>query len=96
MEREVKRNSRINDAKKLERDLRQCMKCRFFWGNDSRCISGDCIKKEKPVPLKITECTDCPYKQSNGYCFPCMKRILEKKKDKKYAVELIAVEDEDG
>lgn len=36
-----KSNSRDSDAeKKIEKDLKSCMKCHFFWGNDSRCITN--------------------------------------------------------
>lgn len=68
-----------NSNKKMERDLRECMHCHYFWGNDSRCRTSECIKKEPKQPVKVTECTDCPYKQSETYCFPCMKKILQKK-----------------
>ena len=36
------KNSKENNAKeKLERDLRSCMKCKYFWGNDNRCINNE-------------------------------------------------------
>ena len=69
--------------KKFDRDLKSCMKCHYFWGNDSRCMNSQCYKEKKaavkPEPKEVNECTDCPYKQSNSYCFPCMKKIMEKK-----------------
>lgn len=34
----------------LEKDLKSCMRCAFFY--------------------------DCPYRQSERYCFPCMKKLL--------------------
>ena len=43
-----KSNSRDSDAeKKIEKDLKSCMKCHFFWGNDSRCITNQCYKEKK-------------------------------------------------
>lgn len=26
----------------LEQEIRDCMKCRYFWGNSSRCIAEKC------------------------------------------------------
>lgn len=66
--------------KQLENDLRDCMKCKFFWGNAKRCIHSTCVKEEKRQKPKENECTNCPYKQSSGYCFPCMKKLLGHKK----------------
>ncbi len=52
--------------KKLESELKECMRCRFFWGNDSRCISKKCCKpknkKERRIP---EECQGCPYYSGN-------------------------------
>ncbi len=67
--------------RKISKDITECMRCRFFWGNDSRCINNSCIKdkEKKPKKEEKSECTDCPYKQSEGYCFPCMKKLLKRK-----------------
>ena len=62
--------------KQLETDLRACMKCKFFWGNANRCIHSTCVKEETKHKTKENECTDCPYRRSEGYCFPCMKKLL--------------------
>lgn len=79
-------NPKLNEAEKAERkfdrDLKSCMKCHYFWGNDSRCMNSKCYKEKtakNPEPKEKSECTDCPYKQSDSYCFPCMKKIMEKK-----------------
>ncbi len=73
--------------KKFDKDLKSCMKCHYFWGNDSRCMNSKCYKEQKivkkPEPQKVSKCTDCPYKQSELYCFPCMKEIVEKKANEK-------------
>ena len=56
-------NVRVQDAPKqsgiiaaqvkLEKDLRSCMRCEFFYGNNSQCLAKKCIKEEsKP---EITE-----------------------------------------
>lgn len=67
---------------KLEKDLRSCMRCKFFYGNSSQCLAKKCVKEEsKPeIMEQDTEniCFECPYRQSEKYCFPCMKRLLEK------------------
>lgn len=31
---------------KLERDLRSCMRCRFFYGNNRQCIAKKCVKQD--------------------------------------------------
>lgn len=70
----------LSPEAKLEKDLKQCMRCKYFWGNDSRCIRSKCYKEEKKLEVEKpkSECDDCPYKQGEGYCFPCMKKILGK------------------
>ena len=70
------------EQKRFDRELRECMHCRFFWGRNHRCTLNKCCKaqtsiaQEKVIPEK---CMGCPYKQSNDYCFPCMKDILNRK-----------------
>ncbi|MFQ9509646.1 MAG: hypothetical protein ACLRZ7_01610 [Lachnospiraceae bacterium] len=67
--------------RKFDRDLKSCMKCHCFWGNASGCLSSNCFKEKRKEPEKTvySECTDCSYKQGDGYCFPCMKKLLERK-----------------
>ena len=48
----------ISAQAKLERDLRSCMRCRFFYTE------------------REDMCFGCPYRQSERYCFPCMKKML--------------------
>lgn len=66
---------------KLERDLKSCMRCRFFHGNNRQCILKKCVKEEKKQP-EITEKEKqskgfgCPYPHLEGYCFPCMRDVL--------------------
>ena len=65
---------------KLEKDLRSCMRCKFFYGNNSQCLAKKCVKEEsKPeIMEQDTEdmCFECPYRRSEKYCFPCMRKIL--------------------
>lgn len=66
---------------KFERDLKDCMHCRFFWGSDSRCIKSRCCKPEKKGQAEMPEqCRGCPYYHGGGYCFPCMKNLLGEKR----------------
>lgn len=66
---------------KLERDLKSCMRCRYFHGNNRQCIAKECVKEEMKKP-EITEeekknkCYECSYPHTEGYCFPCMKELL--------------------
>lgn len=73
----------ITAEAKLERDLRSCMRCRYFYGNNSQCIAKKCIKEEmKKSEIaeeeKKSKCYECPYPHTEGYCFPCMKELLGK------------------
>lgn len=65
---------------KLEKDLRNCMRCKFFYGNNSQCLAKKRVKEEsKPEIMeqdKENMCFECPYRQSEKYCFPCMRKIL--------------------
>ena len=76
------KNSKENNAKeKLERDLRSCMKCKYFWGNDNRCINNKkCGSKNSTncnaYKPKDSKCIGCPYGKDSLYCFPCMKDLL--------------------
>ena len=69
-----------------EKDIKQCMQCRFFYGRSRQCIAKECVKKpQQKETVRNSQCTGCPYKQSEGYCFPCMKKLLggKKEEDKK-------------
>ena len=75
------KNSKENNAKeKLERDLRSCMKCKDFWGNDNRCINNEKCGSGKQKTEKQQEsiCVGCPYGKNSRYCFPCMRDLLGK------------------
>ena len=66
----------------LEKDLRSCMRCRFFYGNNSQCLAKKCVKEESRPEITGQDtkdmCFGCPYRQSERYCFPCMRMILRR------------------
>ena len=33
---------------RLDNEIQDCMKCRYFWGNSSRCISKKCFTERMP------------------------------------------------
>lgn len=72
---------------KLEKDLRSCMRCEFFYGSSRQCIARKCVEEESRVrkmePCKGSPCFGCPYRKPEGYCFPCMKKMLERKREEK-------------
>lgn len=74
------RRKPLTKEQKLDRELRDCMHCKYFWGNNSQCLIKQCYKeKKKPIEEKTkSECDGCPYGQGKNYCFPCMKKILGK------------------
>ena len=56
----------VSPEEKLERELKDCMHCRFFWGHNNRCANGTCCKPSKKKEQKLpTECVGCPYYQGN-------------------------------
>ncbi len=66
---------------KPDQDLQECLHCKYFYGNSRQCIVQDCTKKTAGVQVqedKDSPCYGCPYKKQEGYCFPCMRRILGK------------------
>lgn len=69
----------IRGAADLEKDLRNCMHCRFFY-NRRQCIANVCVtSEENQQTTKETgeiQCLDCPYRQSERYCFPCMVKVI--------------------
>ncbi len=83
----TKKKTRFKDTPvievKLEQELEQCMKCKFFYGNNHQCILKKCVKESAIKELEVSDeshiCYQCPYKKSEGYCFPCMKKLLGKK-----------------
>lgn len=66
---------------KLDRELKSCMRCKYFFGNSSQCIKRKCFKEKKKANKEETSektiCDDCPYRQSEGYCFPCYKKLFD-------------------
>lgn len=68
----------------LEKDLKDCMRCRFFYGNNSQCLAKKCVGEESKHEIteydKEDMCFGCPYQQSKQYCFPCMRKILRRDK----------------
>lgn len=90
----------ITAEAKLERDLRSCMRCRFFYGNRQQCIAKKCVREEKqtkPVEQeKNRKCVGCSYRQSEQYCFPCMKEILGIKEKKETDIVIETEEKKDG
>lgn len=66
--------------RKLDRELKSCLRCKYFYGNNSQCIKYKCFneKKRKPEekPIQKSICDDCNYRQGREVCFPCYKKIL--------------------
>lgn len=63
----------------LVKELKSCMRCKYFWGNNHRCANGACQKKSGKEIKKDNlpdKCKGCPYYRGNGYCFPCMKDLM--------------------
>ncbi len=84
--RKKSKRKHINDVERkqrqFDRELRDCMRCKFFWGNNHRCQTEHCFREKKSKVSaeeeKVSKCEGCCY--NNGtYCFPCMKDLLGKR-----------------
>lgn len=83
-----KKNAKVKktDPKiQLERDLKSCMRCKYFYGHNSGCLKNKkCAKgmskreKELLAEKKKSKCYDCPYGKDKSYCFPCIRELLGK------------------
>lgn len=72
-----KKRRYVSPEEKLERELKDCMHCRFFWGHNNRCANGTCCKPSKKKEQKLpTECVGCPYYQGNPDCFDLVEWVL--------------------
>lgn len=95
-----KQKNVITAEAKLERDLRSCMRCRFFYGNRQQCIAKKCVRDEvqtkEAKEQKNSKCVGCPYHQSEQYCFPCMKEILGITEKKETDIAIETEEKKDG
>ena len=47
-----KKRGFVSPEEKLERELKDCMHCRFFWGHNNRCANGTCCKPSKKKEQK--------------------------------------------
>ena len=68
----------VKERIQLGMELRDCMHCKFFYGNSRQCIAKKCTVAEKKRSAldKSSKCYGCLYRQSENYCFPCMKELL--------------------
>ena len=62
---------RIKDYqhKQMLKDLRSCMRCKYFTGNNSQCISRDCIKAQNSES-KLTKQERKVFREEKG-CYYC-------------------------
>lgn len=84
----AKKNAQVKKADpkiQLERDLKSCMRCKYFYGHNSGCLKNKkCAKgmskreKELLAEKKKSKCYDCPYGKDKSYCFPCIRELLGK------------------
>lgn len=69
----------------LEKELKSCMRCKYFYGNNSQCISKKCVREGNKPQIMAGDsgnsCIGCSYRQTERYCFPCMKKLLAREGD---------------
>lgn len=46
------RDNQFTEAQ-LVKELKSCMRCKYFWGNNNRCANGACQKKSGKEIKKI-------------------------------------------
>lgn len=67
----------------IEKDLRSCMRCKFFYKGGSQCLAKKCVGEDRGTEGNGQDredmCFGCPYQQSEQYCFPCMRKLLGRK-----------------
>ena len=77
----VKQEKIVRFHAKMDQNLQECLHCRYFYGNSRQCIAQHCTTEMAGLQGqadKDSPCYGCSYKKQEGYCFPCMKRILGK------------------
>lgn len=81
LQKPVKQEKIVCFHAKQDKDLRECLHCRYFYGSSRRCIAQHCTKEMAGLQEQVDKdspCYGCSYKKQEGYCFPCMKKILGK------------------
>ena len=65
----------------LEKDMQSCIRSSFS-RNGGQCATDKCQKMGRNLQsakgVNEKGCFHCPYRQSDRYCFPCMKKLLER------------------
>jgi hypothetical protein len=77
----VKQEKIVRFYAKQDKDLQECLHCRYFYGNSRWCIAQHCTKEMEGLQEQVDKnspCYGCAYKKQEGGCFPCMKKILGK------------------
>ena len=52
----------------LEKDLRSCMHCKFFYGNNSQCLARKCVREESKGDLVATFLEEYPKVSKISFC----------------------------
>lgn len=91
----------IVEQTNIEKDLRSCMRCKFFYKGGSQCLAKKCVGEDRGTEGNGQDredmCFGCPYQQSEQYCFPCMRKLLGRKgKEIRKEVVLGQEEKKDG
>lgn len=42
---------------RLEQDLKSCMRCRYFYGNNRQCIAKKCVKEQETLSFPVVSVT---------------------------------------
>lgn len=46
----------------LEKDLKSCMRCKFFYGNNSQCLGKKCVREESKSKMMEQDKEDMCFK----------------------------------
>ena len=71
-----------HEERNLVSELIECMHCEFFWGHNNRCVKSKCCKEVESIDNNERSipdiCIGCPYYHGDGFCFPCMLKLIGK------------------
>ena len=71
--------SEADNKKQLVKELHSCMKCKYFWGNDNRCINN-----KKCGSRNSTNCNEYKPKDSKCILFSLYERFVRRIKKEGY------------
>lgn len=69
---------------KLERDIRECKLCQFYYGRPISCLANQCVREDKTERKKETsnKCYQCAYRRGDQICNICMIDLIAEHRER--------------